>query len=71
MAENPKQVTDFLKDLAVRSKKMGIQEYNELQNYAKEQSSIDELQAWDMAYYAEKLKQKKFSIIPIFIKYSS
>ena len=62
MAENPQQVTDFLYDLANKSKKQAQAELAELTEFAREQHGIDKLEAWDMSYYAEKLKQQKYSI---------
>eukprot|EP00095_Tigriopus_kingsejongensis_P002273 maker-scaffold3253_size9504-snap-gene-0.3 protein:Tk02273 transcript:maker-scaffold3253_size9504-snap-gene-0.3-mRNA-1 annotation:"oligopeptidase a" len=59
MAENPKQVTDFLRELADRSKPMAEVELKELQDFAAEQGLGDSLQAWDTGYYAEKLREKK------------
>src|SRR5699024_1161421 len=38
------------------------QEYQELQEFAKETDGIQTLQKWDGSYYAEKLKQKKFDL---------
>ncbi len=62
MAENGQQVIDFLDDLARRSKPSAEQDLANLEAYAKEESGIDQLQAWDMTYYAEKLRQHKYSI---------
>jgi oligopeptidase A len=62
MAENPDEVLDFLNDLATRTKKYAEQEFQELTAFAKEIANVDKLDAWDVAYYAEKLRQKKFDI---------
>ncbi|EWH11556.1 oligopeptidase A [Catenovulum agarivorans DS-2] len=62
MAESPQQVSDFLYDLANKSKKQAQAELAELTEFAKEQHGIDKLEAWDMSYYAEKLKQQKYAI---------
>lgn len=61
MAENTAQVVDFLTDLARKSKPQGEQEMAELRAYAAAQGCA-ELQPWDVTYYAEKLKQERFSI---------
>ncbi|MBO8415789.1 MAG: oligopeptidase A [Proteobacteria bacterium] len=61
MAKEPKEVMDFLEDLARRSKPQGRREMAELEAYAKEQG-CDKLEPWDVTYYSEKLKQAQFSI---------
>lgn len=62
MAKNIPQVLNFLNDLAKRCKQMAQQELQELQLFAKEQLGIKQLQAWDLAYVSEKLKQHKYQI---------
>ncbi len=60
MAETPEQVLSFLHDLAKRSRPMAKQELDELTAYAREHHGIDKLEAWDIAYYGEKLRQHTF-----------
>ncbi len=62
MAQTPKQVLDFLNDLARRSKPQAIEEKREIEAFAAQKFDQSELEAWDYAYFAEKLKQDKFSI---------
>ena len=62
MAESVKQVLDFLYDLAQRSKSAAIGEVAERQAYGESLGFDGELQAWDYAYYSEKLKQHKYQI---------
>jgi len=62
MAESVKQVLDFLYDLAQRSKSAAVDELAERQAYAESLGFDGELQAWDYAYYSEKLKQHKYQI---------
>jgi len=62
MAGSVEQVVDFLKDLARRSKAAAIVEVNERQNFAESLGFEGELQAWDYAYYSEKLKQHRYQI---------
>ena len=62
MAESVKQVLDFLYDLAQRSRSAAIDEVAERQTYAESLGFEGELQAWDYAYYSEKLKQHKYQI---------
>ncbi|CAD7504659.1 oligopeptidase A [Aeromonas hydrophila] len=62
MADKPEQVVNFLTDLAAKSLPQGKAELEEIRAFAAEQHGQRELAAWDLAYYAEKLKQHKFSI---------
>ncbi|WP_336753317.1 oligopeptidase A [Aeromonas hydrophila] len=62
MADKPEQVVNFLTDLAAKSLPQGKAELEEIRAFAAEQHGQGELAAWDLAYYAEKLKQHKFSI---------
>ncbi|OUS27727.1 oligopeptidase A [Thalassotalea sp. 42_200_T64] len=62
MAENIEQVFGFLEDLAEKSKHQGHEDLQQLQDFAKTEFAISELQPWDLAYYSEKLKQAKFAI---------
>jgi len=62
MAETTDQVMDFLHDLATRSKPAAAQELAEVREYAHEHHGMDSLEAWDIAYYSEKLRQQKYAI---------
>ncbi|HHQ4542104.1 TPA: oligopeptidase A [Aeromonas veronii] len=62
MADKTEQVVSFLTDLAAKSLPQGKAELEEIRAFAAEQHGQSELAAWDLAYYAEKLKQHKFSI---------
>ena len=62
MAADVDQVVDFLEDLAKRSKPQGELEKQELTEFAASHFNQAELEAWDYAYYAEKLKQDKYSV---------
>ncbi len=60
MAETPEQVLSFLHDLAKRSKPMAKQELAELTGFAKQEHDMNDLSAWDIPYYGEKLRQHTF-----------
>ena len=62
MAKTPQKVEAFLEELAVKAKPAAMSEFNELQEFAQQLDGINELQKWDSAYYAEKLKQKRFDL---------
>lgn len=60
MADNPQQVMQFLHDLAKKSMPQAQKEYKELQQFAYELDGIT-LEPWDLGYYSEMMKQKKYS----------
>ena len=62
MAESGQQVVDFLSDLAVKSKPSAETDLADLKAFAKEAYGVEELNSWDVGYYAEKLREKKYSI---------
>lgn len=62
MAENPEQVLEFLFALADKSKGQAMQERDEVLAFAKQKDGLEELQSWDLGYYAELLKQQRYQI---------
>ena len=62
MAETPEKVLSFSNDLLAKAKPAAKREFEHLQAYAKKLDGIEELQKWDGAYYAEKLKKELFSL---------
>jgi oligopeptidase A len=62
MADSPQQVLEFLNDLAARSKPMAGQELQAVRDFARAEDGLEELQAWDIAYYSEKLRQQQYAI---------
>ncbi len=61
MAASPQEVLTFLNQLNEASHNQAIEEFDTLKAFASEQG-IDDFQAWDVAYFSEKLKQKNFQI---------
>ncbi|MBP6562008.1 MAG: M3 family metallopeptidase [Neisseriaceae bacterium] len=62
MADTPAQVIDFLQDLAQKAKPFAQKDMAELTQYAQETLGFgDDLQAWDLTYAGEKLREAKFS----------
>jgi oligopeptidase A len=61
MAESPRQVIDFLRDLAVRAKPSAHRDMAELRTFAKERLGLDPLHAWDMAFASERLKEERYA----------
>ncbi|GAA0873556.1 M3 family metallopeptidase [Gangjinia marincola] len=62
MAKSPQGVQNFLLDLLQKAKPAAIREFNELTDFAKELDQLPFLEKWDGAYYAEKLKKKRFNL---------
>ncbi|WP_421919388.1 M3 family metallopeptidase [Marinifilum sp.] len=62
MAKSADNVIRFLNELLDASMPRAKEEFRELQEYAKSLGADFELQRWDWAYYAEKLKTEKFDI---------
>jgi len=62
MAKTPETVTSFLNELLEKAMPAAQKEFNELEAFAKELDDIDRLEKWDSAFYAEKLKQKRFDL---------
>jgi oligopeptidase A len=61
MARRVDEVLKFLGELAARSRPVAQREIDELRAFARADHGIDELEAWDIAYYAEKLRQARYS----------
>jgi oligopeptidase A len=61
MAESTDQVLGFLRDLAQRSKPATEADLAALREYAAGQGCSD-LQAWDVGYFSEKLRQHRYAI---------
>jgi len=62
MAETTDQVIEFLNDLVKKSKPQAQVEFDTLKLFAKKHYDIQKLEAWDVMYVSEKLKQKEYGI---------
>ena len=60
MADTPEEVMAFLHGLAARSKAVAQQELAALEEFAAGEYGLEDLCAWDIPYYSEKLRQKKY-----------
>jgi peptidyl-dipeptidase Dcp len=68
MALKPEFVDKFLKDLLEQSLPKAQEEVAEMKEFMKELGAVHELQRWDWAYYAEKLRKKKYDLDDELIK---
>ena len=61
MAESPEAALDFLNDLAARALPHARRDHAELEEFARTELGIQELQAWDIAFASEKLRAKRYA----------
>ncbi|MCC2666236.1 MAG: prlC [Gammaproteobacteria bacterium] len=62
MANTSERVLKFLNDLVHHSKSTALNEIEELTLFAKERDGIERLEAWDLPYYSEKLRQSRLAL---------
>ncbi len=61
MAQSPRQVMDFLRDLARRARPYAERDMAQLREFAAQELGLHDLQAWDQAYASEKLKEARYA----------
>jgi len=61
MAESPRQVIDFLRDLARRARPHAQRDVADMRAFAAERLGIADPQSWDWPYIAEKLKEERYA----------
>ena len=62
MADTPAQVIEFLEQLAEKSVPQARAEWQQLCDFARDHHGVDTVNAWDVNYYAEKLKQQRYEV---------
>ncbi|MCK4843177.1 MAG: oligopeptidase A, partial [Methylococcales bacterium] len=62
MADKPEDVTAFLDDLADKSWRYARKDFSELKAFAKKHYSISNIQAWDVGYFSEKMRQHFYQL---------
>ncbi|MES2637799.1 MAG: M3 family metallopeptidase [Pseudomonadota bacterium] len=67
MADTPAQVIDFLENLAEKAKPFARQDMLELTDYANK-LGVDDMQAWDVSYVSEKLREDKYAFSDLEVK---
>ncbi len=60
MARSPDEVLGFLRDLARRSRPMALRELDEVRSFARERDGVEVVEAWDVAYYSERLREHRY-----------
>ncbi|MFZ9346680.1 MAG: M3 family metallopeptidase, partial [Burkholderiaceae bacterium] len=61
MADTPQQVIDFLMDLASKARPAAENDLAELRAFAAAELGISSLQAWDVGFASEQLRQKRYA----------
>ena len=61
MAESPAHVLRFLEELRVRARPFGERDMRELAAFARENLGIDALEAWDIGYASERLREHRYA----------
>jgi oligopeptidase A len=61
MARTPAEVMAFLRDLARRARASAEGDLAELREFAARELGLPDLQAWDLAYASEKLKEARYA----------
>ena len=62
MADTPEQVMHFLRDLASRARPFAQSDLDTLRAFAKDKLGMAQLEAWDIAWASEKLRQSHYAL---------
>lgn len=62
MARTPDEVLEFLRELASHARTKAQEEFVALEVFARAEHGTEALAAWDVAFYAEKLKQDRYDV---------
>ncbi len=61
MADTPRQVAEFLRELAIRARPGAERDLHEVREFASAELGLPDLQAWDLAYASERLKEVRYA----------
>ncbi len=61
MADSPDQVIAFLRDLAQRARPGAERDLAELREFASAELGLTDLQAWDVSFASERLKERRYA----------
>ncbi|WP_018937507.1 MULTISPECIES: M3 family metallopeptidase [unclassified Thioalkalivibrio] len=62
MADSAEQVEGFLQDLAHRARPRAERDLDELRAFARDELDLGTLEAWDMAFAAEKMRERRLGL---------
>ena len=61
MANTPAQVLEFLDNMARKALPYARRDFEELQNFARDELQLEKLESWDLAWASEKLRAKRYA----------
>ena len=61
MANTPEEILKFLRELAQHARPLAENDLQQLKDFAREKMGLSELQAWDIGYVSEKLRQQRYA----------
>ncbi len=61
MADSPRQVIDFLRNLAGKARRYGERDVADMRSFAAEKLGLPDPKPWDWSYIGEKLKEERYS----------
>ena len=61
MASSPQEVMDFLRDLARRARPQAQKDYDDVRSFAHTHLGLKDLQAWDVPFASERLKESRYA----------
>lgn len=61
MADTPREVADFLRQLAARAKPHALRDCNELSEFARDELRLQRMEPWDIPYVSEKLRVARYA----------
>ena len=61
MANTPEQILKFLRELAQHARPLAEKDLQELQEFASKNLAMTGLEAWDIGYVSEKLRQQRYA----------
>ncbi|MEH6585586.1 MAG: oligopeptidase A [Halioglobus sp.] len=62
MADTPAQVVEFLEQLAAKSRQQALDEWQAVQAFARDEFNATTVNAWDVGYYSEKLREQRYKV---------
>ena len=62
MADTPDHVRDFLEQLSLKSRPQAQAEWRELQEFARSEYGAGTINAWDVSFYSEKLRERRYQV---------
>ena len=68
MAESPEQVLSFLGELAAKAKPFALRDLEELRAFAAQRLGLPDLQAWDIGFASERLRQERYAFSDLEVK---